>query len=753
MPDVEHPRGGRWPLRVSGTLVLINVVWLTLGLAHPWAHPVGGWVSLPVGVVLAGHACWQVTRLPALDPVIRRFWGYLALACGLLVAATVSNIADALGPPTPSQRIGPLTLILYVSVLAVVLWALLRLPPWQRSRSDWIRFGLDACMVLITVAALLWHLSLRNHERWITQTGSSGAMLAMTGLAVLSIATFVKVAFAGIGGLDRRAIYVLAAGCAISAAVGSLSPFLISRPYLSTSMVAVPVAAFSCHLAAVRQRRATGTSAVPSRRVSVIPYLAVAVAECLLLATGTADRTETAILELVAVALTSVVVVRQVLALNDNNRLLATVDHQATHDALTGIANRALLDRHLRALLAERRSFHLVLLDIDDFKDVNDRLGHGVGDALLGVISGRLTVVAGDLGLVARLGGDEFAIAVPADADVEDLVERILVAMRETARLSGQTVVTRTSIGLATSRDGDDPGELLRRADVAMYAAKAAGGDRRHWFDEALDRAAEESAALSADLRTAVADGELLVLFQPIVDLATEATVGAEALVRWRHPVRGEVCPDVFVPLAERNGTIVELGFWVLGQAFRQAAAWQRRFGEDAPAKISVNVSARQLAEPDFVGRVDAILRATGADAARLVLEVTESAVFTTDVAVAQLHELKRLGLRVALDDYGTGHSSLSLLIDCPVDLLKVDKSFVSGPTAGSAGAIIARNLIGFADDFGLEAVAEGIETAEQAAWLRGAGYRLGQGYLYGRPMPAADLEPRFARKPIAAPS
>ncbi|TQS44020.1 putative bifunctional diguanylate cyclase/phosphodiesterase [Cryptosporangium phraense] len=752
MPDVEHPPDGRWPLRAAGVLVAVNVAWVTTGLFHVWTRPLAGWIALPVTTLLAGYACWRLADHPTLDAATRRFWRQLTLACGLFTAATLSNAVDALGSGTPSQRLGPITLALYLAVLGLALWALLRLPPWQRTRADWIRFGLDACMVLVTVAALVWHFSIRNHDDWATETGSGGAMLAILVLTWLSVATFVKVAFAGAGCLDRRALHALAAGTAISAVVGALAPLLISRPYLSTSMVAAPVAAFGIHLAAVRQRQADPLAAAPRRpspRVSLLPYLAVAAAAAVLLATGTTDPVETTIMQVVTVTLTLVVVARQVLALRDNNRLLATVEYQATHDGLTGIANRALLERHLDGLLAAQRRFHLVLLDVDDFKTVNDRLGHSVGDALLTVLSTRLTDVVGGHGLVARLGGDEFAIAVPEDADgapdVEALVARVLAATREPVEVAEQTVLSGTSIGLATSRTGDDPPELLRRADVAMYAAKAAGGGRRHWFDPALDRAADETAHLSADLRRALAQEEMLVLFQPIVDLRTEATVGAEVLVRWQHPERGLVSPDVFVPLAERNGVIVELGYWVLEHACRHAAAWQVRYGDRAPTKISINVSARQLAQPDFVERVEKVVRETTVDARALVLEVTETAVFSTDVAIPQLTALRKLGLKVALDDFGTGHSSLSLLIDCPVDVLKVDKSFVSGPTADGAGAIITRNLIGFVNDFGIEAVAEGIETRVQAAWLRRAGYRLGQGYLFGCPMPAADLERRFA--------
>ncbi|MFG1926883.1 putative bifunctional diguanylate cyclase/phosphodiesterase [Cryptosporangium sp. NPDC048952] len=760
-------RGVSWPLAAAGVLVVGNALWLAAGLVHVWNHPVIGWLALPVTALLAGHACWRVVRHPGLDSGTRRFWRHLTAACGLLTVGTIANSVDALGGALPSQRVGPVSLAFYLAVLGVVLWALLRLPSWERTRSDWTRFWLDTCMVLIAGIGLVWHFSLREHQQWIAQTGSAGAMLSLAVVGFLSVATFVKVAFAGAGRLDRRAIHLLAAGSAISAALGSLSPFLVSRPYLSSSMLAVPVAALSVHLAAARQLR-TGASAPQarrrSRRVSIAPYVAVAVTSVLLLATPTADPRETVIMEVAAVLLIVVVVIRQIIAVLENNRLLGTVDrqlsdlrsyqdrleHQATHDRLTSVANRALLERHVEELLTDQQVFHLVLLDVDDFKTVNDRLGHGTGDALLTLISARLTTTVGDLGLVARLGGDEFAVAVPArtdeggETDIEALADRVLAALREPVDLMGSTLVTGTSVGLATSRAGDTSQELLRRADVAMYAAKAAGGGCWHWFDPALDRIADDTSRLSADLRHALADGQIFALFQPIVDLGTGATVGAEVLMRWRHPTRGLVPPDVFIPLAERNGSIIELGYWVLELACWQAATWQRRYGENAPAKISVNVSARQLAEVDFVDQVQDILCRTGVDASRLVLEVTETAVLTTDVAIEQLTRLRALRLRVALDDFGTGHSSLSLLLDYPVDVLKVDKSFVSGASAEGAGAIITKNLIGFINDFGMEAVTEGVETVDQAARLRLAGYRLAQGYLYGRPMTSDDFQQHF---------
>jgi EAL domain-containing protein (putative c-di-GMP-specific phosphodiesterase class I) len=274
-----------------------------------------------------------------------------------------------------------------------------------------------------------------------------------------------------------------------------------------------------------------------------------------------------------------------------------------------------------------------------------------------------------------------------------------------------------------------------------MYAAKAAGGGRWTWFDPVMDHLADLDARLGADLRQAIARDELSVVYQPIVELPHGRLAGVEALVRWWHPEHGAVSPGVFVPLAERNGFIVELGRWILAQVIRQAAAWQQAHGPHAPEKISVNISARQLHEPGFAASVAAMLHEAGLDPGRIVAEVTETAVLGTGAALAAVRELHDLGLQVALDDFGTGQSSLSLLVSCPVNVLKVDKSFVDGVTVHSPQAVIVDGLIGITDGLRIQAVAEGVETADQAHRLHAAGYRYAQGFHFAKPMTGADID------------
>ncbi|MEU4156837.1 bifunctional diguanylate cyclase/phosphodiesterase [Actinoplanes sp. NPDC026670] len=398
----------------------------------------------------------------------------------------------------------------------------------------------------------------------------------------------------------------------------------------------------------------------------------------------------------------------------------------AMHDPLTGLANRRAFEEQLGA--ADRPT--VLLLDLNGFKAVNDRFGHAVGDELLAAVAQRLVSELPAGAIAARMGGDEFAVLMPAAADAgDDLAVRLRAAIHQPIHAGGQDLLVGASIGIAG--DCPDPVEVLRRADVAMYAAKAENGRHRHYTAD-LDTSTDEEARLGAELRTALDRGEFHLVYQPIVELPTGACVAVESLVRWWRPDHGYVSPDVFIPVAERTGLIVELGEWILRTACLQFADWWRQ--GVAPYRFGVNVSARQLAEPGFVSLVAAILAETGVHPARLVVEVTETAVFGGGAAVRAVHELADLGVEIALDDFGTGHSSLGLLQTLPVRILKVDKSFVENVTMAGRHAVIATSLIQVANGLGLVAVAEGVETAEQAAELYRLGYRRAQGYHFGRP-------------------
>jgi len=747
------------PAAAALALYAFCVLWVLIGLVHVPAYPAIGWLPLPVLAGMSAHACWRVTKRLDLAAPIRRFWREFSLACVLIGTGELSNMADTLVGSRRAGYLSPLTLALYMSVLLLALWALLRLPTWQRSRRDWTQFGFDAGIVLLTAGALAWHFSLRFGPQ-TAQAGVSAAMLGLIGAAATAVITFVKVAFAGAGQLDRRALHILSASGAVPAAIGTVTPLLASHPYLSSSMVACSATSLGLLFAAERQQRAPAMPAgarPAARRFSMLPYLAAVVMSALLILVEAPIGGEPLAIAVCVVALTGLVVVRQVHALRENGRLLGTVDanlqqlrayqeqlaHQVSHDALTEIPNRALFAERVTAQLDSGEPFHVALLDLDDFKTVNDRLGHGTGDALLKAVSKRLREGVRPADTVARLGGDEFTLLLPGRTADETgaLLRELVEQVQRPLLLGGQEMVARISVGVTAGQPGDTPEELLRRADVAMYAAKSVGGGRWTWFDPIMDQLADTDARLGNDLRHAIARDELFVLYQPIVELPHGRLAGVEALVRWRHPQQGLVSPAVFIPLAERNGSIAEVGWWVLEQVVRQAVAWEAAYGPFGPEKVSVNISARQLDEPGFPARVAELLRRTGLDPSRLVAEVTETAVLGTGEALDAVRELSELGIRMALDDFGTGQSSLSLLVDTPVKVLKVDKSFVDGVTACSPQAVIVDGLIGITDGLRIEAVAEGVETAEQADRLYAVGYRFAQGFHFARPMPPEDIE------------
>ena len=427
------------------------------------------------------------------------------------------------------------------------------------------------------------------------------------------------------------------------------------------------------------------------------------------------------------------------------------LERRASHDVLTGLLNR----HGLAELVAERGpSVRAVLvLDLDDFKTVNDSMGHEVGDAVLVAAARRLERAAGESGArVARLGGDEFAVVVLADDrlgedDVLEVAARLRRALDADVDVDGRSVRTGCSVGCTLRHpDEDRPVEhdvLLREADLALYAAKGAGGARAQLFVEEMRREAEARLGLVEDLRRGLRDGELVTWYQLVVDLATEQPVGAEALVRWQHPRRGLVPPADFVPAAEDSGLVVELGAQVLEQAVTEAVRWRDLCG-GAGLPVSVNVSARQLEHDGFVDQVAAVLDRHRLPAGLLVLEVTESSVMRDPEAVqVRLERLAALGVALAVDDFGTGYASLAYLQRLPFGVLKVDKTFVDplgDAEAGRDAAVLAAALVGLAEDLHLTSVGEGVETRAQAEHLRALGCVRGQGYLWHRPSPAEQV-------------
>jgi diguanylate cyclase (GGDEF)-like protein/PAS domain S-box-containing protein len=423
--------------------------------------------------------------------------------------------------------------------------------------------------------------------------------------------------------------------------------------------------------------------------------------------------------------------------------------HQAFHDPLTGLANRALFEQRLALALGsaqgEHHSVGVLFLDLDDFKTVNDGLGHAAGDALLRTVAGRVAGALRPDDVAARLGGDEFAVllsAIPDERAALVVADRIAAVLRPDFELDGRRLAVTASIGVALDDGNASVDDLLRNADVAMYGAKERGTGAIRVFEERLHRRAVDRLELSADLPRAIAAGEFELDYQPIVELADGRIAGVEALVRWRHPTRGRLSPAQFIGLAEDTGAIVDLGLWVLRKACRDVRGLQLAGGAAEEIYVSVNVSTKQLRDPRFPDAVAAALIETGLPARALVLELTETLlVHDRDAIMVQLHRLKELGLRLAVDDFGTGYSVLSYLQEFPIDVLKIDKSFVDDIEHQPDKAKLVAGIVGLSESLHLEVVAEGIESDGQADRLREMRSLLGQGYLFSRPVPLAGIE------------
>jgi len=426
----------------------------------------------------------------------------------------------------------------------------------------------------------------------------------------------------------------------------------------------------------------------------------------------------------------------------EQHQLEDQLKHQAFHDTLTGLPNRALFsDRAEHAIAVAQRNgttAAVLFVDLDDFKVVNDTMGHAVGDELLAGVAERLKSVVRKSDTAARFGGDEFALLIenlPDPEAVEGFAERVIDTFSELFEVSAGSVLATTTVGVSTTRDSSDVGELMQHADLALYAAKSEGKRRWHRYTPDLSAGINKRREMQEKLEETVSKSAFTLAYQPIVDLISGEITGFEALVRWPHPVRGTVPPSEFIELAEETGLIVPLGSWILSQAIHDMARWRGTDPDPSQPDICINVSARQFRDPGFVGGLRRCLHETGLVPSAVVLELTESSLLRRNDRVhSDLAELKELGVRLSIDDFGTGYSSLSYLRELPIDMLKIDKSFVDVITEPQ-GRKFAEIIISFARAVEVEVVAEGIETEEQRAALMEMGCRLGQGYLLAMPM------------------
>jgi diguanylate cyclase (GGDEF)-like protein/PAS domain S-box-containing protein len=831
------------------------------------------------------------SRSPVLDPGVRRALRFLALGSAMVFIGNGISTWYLMvlheNPPISWAD------VFYLSDSLLILAALLSFPLARRTRLERWKFGLDAAMVLVGGAVVIWFFSIRRTAELGNSSSVVITLLAfayplVSMLVLLGITTVIlrrptdgnRVAFGLLVGAVLISVVADLTFNLVSLETGGRSASIIDGAYLLCYVMLI--AGAELYYRRPVPRSAAGATPRPrTQPVSPLPYLAVASTYALLVQAVIEPWTDPVSgLAVGALLVTFLVVVRQLLAVRENVRLLADqavrqnearfrslvqhssdviivtrangtmrfvspsanrvfgydpsemvgrpiatllhpddrdraatlfesasrtpgvtgpvewrfrqpdgswlsaeilatnltgdptvrgivlntrdvserkrleeqLTHQAFHDPLTGLANRALFrDRVSHALALAKRQAHpitVLFLDLDDFKRVNDSLGHAEGDRLLLSAAERFLSCARASDTVARLGGDEFAILIEHAAEPDgrgELLERLATAMGHPFTLSGNQLQVTASIGVATAAAGDTADDLLRNADVAMYAAKRRGKGRSETYESRMYADVRHRLEMEAALRAAIDAGELRLHYQPIVELRTGAIYGIEALVRWEHQTYGHLLPQHFIPLAEETGLIVKLGSWVLDEACRQVQAWRVAYPE-TQLSVSVNISGRQLQGPGIGKALGDALASSGVDPSAVILEITESVLMQqTDSVLERLQTLKKLGVRLAIDDFGTGYSSLSYLQRFPIDILKIAKPFVEEVALGADRAALARAIIGLSETLRLQTVAEGIEMAEQRAALIELGCPLGQGHHFSRAVPAEGIERMLA--------
>jgi diguanylate cyclase (GGDEF)-like protein/PAS domain S-box-containing protein len=890
----DAPARRRIPALTAAFLTLLYAVGYLVWERNDWGTPtirnlVSNVAFMPLNlavVTLTGLA----SRLSVLDPGVRRALRLLALGSAMVFIGNAISTWYLMvlqeNPPISWAD------VFYLSDSLLILAALLSFPLARRTRLERWKFGLDAAMVLIGGAVVIWYFSIRptaelgNTSTIITLLAFAYPLVSM--LVLLGITTVIlrrptdgnRVAFGLLVGAVTISVVADLTFNLVSLETGGRSASIVDGAYLLCYVMLI--AGAELYYRRPVPRTATGATPRPrTQPISPLPYLAVASTYALLINAVIEPWTDPVSgLAVGALLVTLLVVVRQLLAVRENVRLLADqavrqnearfrslvqhssdviivtrangtmrfvspsanrvfgydpsemvgrqitsllhpddsgraatlfehasrtpgvtgpvewrfrqpdgswlsaeilatnltgdptvrgivlntrdvserkrleeqLTHQAFHDPLTGLANRALFrDRVSHALALAQRQSHpitVLFLDLDDFKRVNDSLGHAEGDRLLISAAERFLSCARAADTVARLGGDEFAILIEHAAGPDgraELLERLATAMGHPFTLSGNQVQVTASIGVATASVGDTADDLLRNADVAMYAAKRRGKGRSETYESRMYADVRHRLEMEAALRAAIDAGELTLHYQPIVQLATGAIYGVEALVRWEHQTYGHLLPQHFIPLAEETGLIVKLGSWVVDEACRQVQAWRLAFPA-TQLSVSVNISSRQLQGPGIADALSDALASSGVDPSAIILEITESVLMQqTDSVLERLQGLKKLGVRLAIDDFGTGYSSLSYLQRFPIDILKIAKPFVEEVALGAERAALARAIIGLSDTLRLQTVAEGIEMAEQRAALIELGCPLGQGHYFARALPAEAVERMLA--------
>jgi diguanylate cyclase (GGDEF)-like protein len=696
-----------------------------------------------------------------------RFWTMIAFAgASFTVGDTYQSVLVLLDPGVPTMNGGVVQSAFFVVGMSSNVIACMIFPQGLRTRREKSIFWLDATTVLVGGAVMAWCFAVNPFGGAPTDRVTASLTAALVVVAAFSAT---KVALIPAPPMARIAAWPMVA----AASVQGISTFLPGPFQEATHAWVFAIRLLPSLLIAVGPRiqelhvRHGGTDSSGKRRpYSLLPYGMIAVTFVTFFST-LSDPTHVRLWGAAAgvVLITCLVIGRQLYAFHDNMTLIGQLDtaldelrdhevllrEQAAVDGLTKLSNRTHFSDEMSRVLTTAEESAVLLIDLDDFKTINDTMGHAAGDALLVVVATRLreAVRAGDI--VARLGGDEFAILLPG-ADMDDagrVADEILRRLATPTEVQQHTVVTRASIGLAVARPGDAPSILLSSADIAMYEAKHRGKNTWVRYSEEMGARIGAEAVLIRELGRALEQDEFSLLYQPIVRLADNKLIGAEALIRWNHPSRGLVSPAEFIPVAERTGQIVPIGRWAMREACRQAALWLRNLPEADHFTIGVNVAGRQLQTPGFVTEVADVLHETGLPARYLNIEVTETAVLDDEQSHEALNGLRALGVRLALDDFGTAASSLGLLLTTPMTALKLDRSFVESITTVGRQAAVATAVSQMASALALDSVAEGIETAEQRALLQGLGYQYGQGYHFSRPVPPEQIEEHLAAVPV----